>query len=154
MFALQKHYGPLIRCLHASTSQAISIALEEWGLTASQGHTLGYLSQCPRPPCPRDIEEAFHLSHPTVSGILTRLEKKGFLRLDADRQDRRCKRVYLLPKGQQVHQRMQQTIDETEARLVAGFSGEEQARFLDFLERAIQNMARESQTIPKEEQSE
>ncbi len=141
MISLQKHYGALIRHLHTSTNQTVSTALDEWGLTAAQGHILGYLASRQDPPCPRDIEVVFHLSHPTVSGLLARLEKKGFVELRSDPQDRRCKRIYTLPKGQELHLRMRQTIDDTEARLVAGFSREEQAQFMDFLERAIENVS-------------
>lgn len=153
VIALTKHYGPLIRCLHISTSHAITAAMEECGLTASQGHTLKYLSMCQEPPCPRDIEEVFHLSHPTVSGLLTRLEKKQFIELRPDSKDRRYKRVYLLPKGREVHQRILQIIDETEARLVTGFTQEEQREFMDFLERAIENMGQSAPDFLKEEEN-
>ena len=137
---MQNHYGPLLRTLHCCTDQAMTLALEEMELTAAQGHIMGYLAHHSEPPCSRDIEEAFHLSHPTVSGLLSRLEKKGFLEFRCDEHDRRCKRIYVLPKGRQCQQTMHQTILATEQRLVRGFSEEEQVQFLAFLERAIANM--------------
>ena len=109
-------------------------------LTSAQGHIMGYLAHRGQPPCPKDIEEAFHLSHPTVSGLLSRLEKKGFVELRTDDQDRRCKRVYVLPKGKECHETMHQTIESIENRLVSGFSPEEQQQFEAFLDRAIANM--------------
>ena len=48
--------------------------LASMDLTSAQGHIMGYLAQRSQPPCSRDIEETFHLSHPTVSGLLSRLE--------------------------------------------------------------------------------
>lgn len=115
-------------------------ALAQMDLTAAQGHIIGYLAHRPQPPCCRDLEEEFHLSHPTVSGILARLEKKGFLEFRSDPADRRCKRICLLPKGMECDQRIRETIRANEARLVQGFSGEEQRLFSDFLDRAISNM--------------
>lgn len=109
-------------------------------LTAAQGHIMGYLTHCQSPPCPRDVEEVFHLSHPTVSGILSRLEKKGFLELHPDENDRRCKRIYILPKGHQCHETMHQTILNNENRLVQDFTEEEKRIFSDLLTRAIANM--------------
>ena len=133
-------YGHAIRVLHWCTDQAISNALAKMDLTAAQGHIIGYLAHRKQPPCSRDIEEAFHLSHPTVSGLLARLEKKGFVEFRPDAQDRRCKRIYLLPKGWECDEKIHETILQNEKRIVQDFSEEEQAQFAAFLERAIRNM--------------
>ena len=148
------HYGHQARILHWCTDQAITKALEEMDLTSAQGHIMGYLSHSPAPPCPRDIEEAFHLSHPTVSGLLSRLEKTGFVELRTDTHDRRCKRIYVLPKGKECHEKMHQTIESIENRLVSGFSPEEQQQFESFLDRAIANMGGDPhKSKPKEEET-
>ena len=73
------HYGHLLRILHWCTDQSMTNALENMELTAAQGHIMGFLAHRKEPPCPRDIEEEFQLSHPTVSGLLSRLEKKGVI---------------------------------------------------------------------------
>lgn len=149
---MQSHYGHLIRILHWCTDQSMTAALEEMDLTAAQGHIMGYLSHQDQPPCPRDVEEAFHLSHPTVSGILSRLEQKGFITLQTDPNDRRCKRIYIQPKGSECHQTMHQIIQSNECRLVQDFTLEEKKLFTAFLQRAIANMGGgPCKSIPKEE---
>ncbi len=115
-------------------------ALEKMELTAAQGHIMGYLAHHSTPPCPRDIEAEFQLSHPTVSGLLSRLEQKGFIQLRTDPADRRCKRIYVLPKGTECHELMHHTIQENESRIVQGFTPEEQEQFARLLHRAITNM--------------
>lgn len=137
---LDKHYGPMIRILHCRTSQSVTNALEAMELTSAQGHIMGYLAHHATPPCHRDIEEAFHLSHPTVSGLLARMEKKGFIELRTDENDRRCKRIYVLQKGKECHEVIQKTIQCTEKRIVRDFTPEEQAQFASLLERAVFNM--------------
>ena len=137
---MNPHYGHLVRILHWCTDQIMTAALDEQELTASQGHIMGYLSLQAEPPCPRDIEEAFHLSHPTVSGILSRLEQKGFLQLCPDPNDRRCKRIHVLPKGTQCHDTMHRIIRENEQRMVQDFTPEEKEQFAVLLQRAISNM--------------
>ena len=137
---MRPRYGHLLRILHWCTDQTMTAALEKQELTSAQGHIMGYLSRQPEPPCPKDIEEAFHLSHPTVSGLLSRLEQKGFIRLCPDPADRRCKRIYLQPKGTQCHDTMLRTILENESRMVQGFTLEEQEQFAAYLQRAIANM--------------
>ena len=140
VIVLQKHYGPRLRILHSCTDQAITGALEQMDLTASQGHIMGYLAHRDTPPCSRDIEDHFQLSHPTVSGLLARLEKKGFIQFQPDEVDRRCKRIYILPKGRECIDTMRRTIDEHEQRMVQGFTPEEREQFLNLLKRAIENM--------------
>ena len=137
---MQKHYGHLLRILHWCTDQTVTSALCEMDLTAAQGHIMGYLAHRKQPPCSRDIEEAFHLSHPTVSGLLARLEKKGFIAFRPDEQDRRCKWIYVLPKGQECNEKIHNIILCNERRIVQGFTEEEQAQFAAFLERATKNM--------------
>ena len=132
--------GHYARVLHRCTDQAMTAALAEMDLTAAQGRILGYLTRRETPPCSRDIEDEFHLSHPTVSGLLSRLEKKGFLEFRPDPQDRRCKRIYILPKGQQCNDLMHATIRSTEEKLVEGFTDAEKELFSQFLNRAIANM--------------
>lgn len=137
---METHFGRMIRILHWCTDQSMTAELEKMELTAAQGHIMGFLSHRQTPPCPRDIEEEFHLSHPTVSGILSRLEQKGFIELKTDPNDRRVRRIYILPKGEECHGRMHRVITGNEDRLVTGFTPEEKELFIQFMNRAIENM--------------
>ena len=137
---MQSHYGRLARILHWCTDQTMTAELEKMELTAAQGHIMGYLAHAEDPPCPRDIENEFHLSHPTVSGLLSRLEQKGFIELRIDDNDRRSKRIYVLPKGAECHDRMHRVIESNECRMVEGFTEAEKEQFTRLLTRAIRNM--------------
>ena len=130
----------MARILHWCTDQAITRALEEMDLTSAQGHIMGFLSHSKEPPCPKDVEETFQLSHPTVSGLLSRLEKKDFIEFRPDPHDRRSKRIYILPKGRECQERMHQAITNIENQLISGFTPEEQRQFESYLERAIANL--------------
>ena len=140
MSPLKAYYGHRIRILHWVAGQTMSATLASMDLTASQGHILAFIAHSPQPPCPRDMEEAFQLSHPTVSGLLNRLEKKGFIRCAPDLADRRCKRVSLDAKGRECLAKMDATIAENERRMVENFTEEEKRQFADLLDRAIINM--------------
>ena len=133
-------YGHRFRMLHWCTDQIMTDALAKMDLTASQGRIMGYLARQGEPPCAKDIEEHFHLSHPSVSGTLSRLEKKGFIAFLPDEVDRRCKRIHILPKGMECHERMEQVIIGIEQQIVSGFSDEERAQFSSLLDRATYNM--------------
>ena len=134
------HFGHYLRILHGCTDQFMSAAVARMELTPVQSRVMGYLAHRSEPPCAKDVEEEFSLSHPTVSGILSRLEKKGFVEFRPDPQDRRCKRIYVLEKGMEHIDQIRRTIHENEERIVRDFSQEEKALFAQFLERAIRNM--------------
>ena len=140
MIILRTRYGHYTRILHWCTDQAITTALAQMDLTASQGRIMGFLAHQDQPPCSRDIEEVFHMSHPTVSGLLSRLEKKGFIEFCPDEADRRVKRIFILPKGRECLELMHDTIRQIESQMVQDFTPEEQEQFSDLLIRAIRNM--------------
>lgn len=135
-----KHFGPRFRILHWCTDQQTTDALAQMDLTSSQGRILGFIARSETPPCPRDIEDFFGLSHPSVSGTLARLEKKGFLEFRADALDHRCKRIFLSEKGAQCHSRIMRIIDGIERQIVTDFTAEETAQFSALLNRAIHNL--------------
>lgn len=147
-----RHYGYMVRVLHCLTSQAVNNALADMDLTSAQGHILGYLVHCGQAPCPKDVEEEFQLSHPTVSGLLSRMEKKGFIALNPDPDDRRCKRIVLTQKGWELDEIIRNAIRETEERIIQGFTEGEAAQFADFLARAAQNMG--GDILPKDNKEE
>ena len=76
----------------------------------------------------------------TIYTMLSRLEKKDFIQLQPDETDRRCKRIYLLPKGREFTERIHRTILETETQMVQGFTEAEVEQFCTLLGRAITNM--------------
>ncbi len=129
-----------IRHLHLATEQAMNEALSQMELTSSQGCAMGFLFHQVTPPMAGDFEKAFHLSHASASGILSRLEKKGFIAFRTDPQDRRCKRIETLPKGEACHDHMHAAMDEINERMTHNFTKAERETFSRLLDRAIQNM--------------
>ena len=142
-------FGRIFRSLDCALGRKMDQALSGMELTFSQGHIIGYLAHCKTPPCAKDIEDRFHLSHPTVSGLLARLEKKEFIALREDPEDRRRKLVYILPKGRQCSETMGAVIQNGDKQLLEGFTSEEAAQFQDYLFRALHNVCPDFD--PKEE---
>ncbi len=114
--------------------------LQELELTSAQGYLIGYLTHAKEPPCARDFELKFGLSHATVSGILSRMESKGFLTFQPDAKDRRIKRIHLLEKGHACSKEIAKRIDANEQTMTAGFTEAELAQFREYLNRAIENL--------------
>ena len=136
----EEYLGHSIKKLHFLMEQAINQRLLEMDLTSAQGHVIGFLRRSKEPPCAKDLETAYGLSHATVSGILSRMEAKGFIEQRPDSRDRRVKRIFLLERGLACSQSIWQHIEESERTMSAGFSPEEQAQLRTFLSRAISNL--------------
>lgn len=122
--------------------------LLDFELTPSQARIVGYLIHSETPPCARDVEAFFDLSHPTVSGILSRMEAKGFIEMRPDANDRRIKRIYPLEKCNACYERIRDCIVDNEKQMVLGFSQEEDEQFKHFLQRAIENLGQKAQHDP------
>ena len=137
---MPRHIGPKFRILHWCTDQLLNEALAKMDLTSSQGRIIGFIARQSAPPCCRDLEQTFQLSHPSVSGTLSRLEKKGFLEARPDPDDHRLKRLYLLPKGLECHKQLHFTIQSIEEQIVQGFTPEEAELFSQLLTRSMANM--------------
>lgn len=122
--------------------------MSDFELTPSQARIVGFLIMSKTPACARDVEAFFALSHPTVSGILSRMEAKGFIEMRPDETDRRIKRIYPLDKCFACYDRIRFCIEDNEKQMVVGFSEEEEALFKSFLQRAIDNLGQKAQHNP------
>lgn len=81
-----RHLGHRVRILSQAIRQAIDRKLCDLDLTGQQSFIIRYLSERQGEVVyPKDIERRFNLTHPTVSGLLQRLESKGFLTCEPDR---------------------------------------------------------------------
>lgn len=132
--------GHYFKILGSDLEQIMNREMQKMDLTAAQSHIIGYLTHRPDPPCARDLEDFFRLNHATISGLLSRMEAKGFIEVRPDPRDRRIKRLYLLQRGVACSERTRDVIDENEQLIVRGFTPEEQVLFMDFLQRAAENL--------------
>ena len=115
--------GFLIKNIHESTKRAGNNAMSELGLTLAQIRVLGYIySRGNKKTAQKDIETFLSVSHPTVVGLLKRLEKKGLIRFEADSDDRRVKNIRLTEKEHALRDEMNSRHRKLGAVLTNGMS--------------------------------
>lgn len=141
-----KHMGRYFKVMQIRMEHDLNRKLQELDLTSAQGHIIGYLTHAKEQPCARDLEQFFGLSHPTVSGLISRMEVKGFIEVRPDTLDRRVKRLFLLEKGMSCSRQIQQCIEENERQMLQGFTPEEAELFRGLLCRAVKNMCPEAES--------
>lgn len=139
-------YGQKVKALSCAFNRLINAHSAAMELTGAQGMILGYLAHHQdNPVYPKDIERHFDLSHPTVSGLLQRLESKGFITFTVAPQDRRCKCIAMTQKALDNDARVRALMQSVDEQLVQGFTPEERWQFWNLLSRAAENV-----TPPKE----
>lgn len=130
-----------IKRISNALDRRVTLELEDMDLTSSQGMILGYLHRRRGEDVyPVDIGKHFGLSHPTVTGLLQRLEAKGFLTYCSDSTDRRKKRICLTERAEDCHQRIHGRFAETEAMLTKAMTPEELAVLTELLDRMLEKL--------------
>ena len=136
-----QNLGPRLRHLSNRITQYMDQQFLALDLTSTQSFILHHLVLHEGEQIyPKDIEKRFHLTHPTVSGILQRLESKGFISILPDPDDRRCHRIALTDKGRLCQQDIQAHIDAMEQAMTSGMTDAEQAQLHDLLARLTDNL--------------
>lgn len=114
--------------------------LKRHGLTLTQTRVMGFLAEMGGQVTQKEIEEDLQVSHPTVVGLVSRMEQKGFVTTCPDLMDRRNKLVKLTDRALEIDQVIDMTVQQHDAELLRGFSEEEQETLKRFLERIICNL--------------
>ena len=88
----------------------------------------------------KDLESVFSVRRSTMSTIILRMEKKGFLTRESVSYDARLKKLVLTEKGEQVHSLIEFGITDTEKKLTAGLSEEEKQTLCHLLGKLRSNL--------------
>lgn len=136
--------GFKIKTISKLLTQNMTNSITSLDLTSSQAIVLGYLcyrAHRQETVYPRDIERHFSFTHPTVSGLLQRLEAKGYLRFEPSPEDRRCKQILVTKRALEANQQVLAHLAASEQRLIRDMSPVEITQLHSLLDRMIQNLS-------------
>lgn len=115
--------------LHRAFKKRMDLMLAEQELTGVQFGVLAALTRMEKSGrqeiSQRDLELVTHLGHPTLTEIVTRLEKKGYLRCEQSRKDRRVKSIRATERAFGLESLVAQVESDSLQWLCRGLSGEE-----------------------------
>jgi len=89
-----------------------------------------------------ELAERLQNTPATITKMLQRMEKAGFVQRRADANDQRVSRVYLTEAGRAIQSQVQEVRDTMEADTFAGFSDEERPLLRTFLQRIRYNLTK------------
>ncbi len=142
--------GLLTKSINLAIEKERNRYLAEYGLTAAQSDVMQYLTIAHTRGIEInqvDIERELHLSNPTVTGILKRLEAKGFVVKNESQKDHRYKSVFVTEQAMKVYRRSGHNKEHIEEYLMRGLTQEQRDGAIAALEVMLENMQELNSTV-------
>lgn len=134
--------GFLFKQINTVYEKDINNQLKGIGITSSQCEVLDYLFHCDKEEVnQRDIEKALNLKNPTVTGLLQRLDEKGYVLIVPNTKDKRKKNVYLTEKAYDIQRRMEADRRRIDKNLTLGMTRREVQALQKMLNRVLYNVS-------------
>ena len=129
---LKNDVGYLIKSINDKLKVRADAELKQYHLTMSQSRVLVYLRSQGGQATQKEIEIFLDVAHPTVVGLVSRMEQNGYVTCWPC-EDGRNKYVKLTPQAEAIDKDMQRNQLENEERLLAPLSPEDRERLRDLL---------------------
>lgn len=124
--------------------QHLNKKADQLGLTAVQLRVLGELSRLEafgtKEVNQRDLEQAEQVTHPTMTEMIKRLEKKGFVTCTTSATDRRYKKISCTERSKNLYLELAQADESITKMICAGLSAKEKAELIRFTDRMLDNI--------------
>lgn len=136
---LKSDVGYLIKSINDKLTVKADAELKQFNLTISQCRVLLYLSSRGGQGTQKDIETFLGVSHPTVVGLVSRMEQNGYV-MCWPCEDGRNKNVKLTPKAEDIDKDMKKNMQANEQKLLEPLSPEEREKLRDLLLKVVQHL--------------
>ena len=118
-----------------------NIEMKELDLTKTQTDVIRFLNDnSDKKNTQRDIELGLKLSNPTISGILNRMEEKGFVKRVVDESNKKCKIIELTHKSHETLIQIKSKAILIETRMSEGMTMDEKILFNRLMDLVLYNL--------------
>lgn len=125
--------GCLLKMITDKIKMQADASLAQHDLTLTQSRVLGYLARNGGEATQKEIEGFLQVSHPTVAGVIGRMEQKGFVSCRPDPADKRSKLVCQTPRAAEIAHQMQETVAAAEQQMLRSLTPQQIAVLEDAL---------------------
>lgn len=137
-----KPVGFMIKQINNVFEKELNERLKDTGITSSQCAVLDFLFHTSKEEISqRDVEKGLNLKNPTVTGILKRLDVKGYILCVPNTEDKRKKNIYLTEKAYDIQRRMEADRKKLDKELTRGMTKREIEALRKNLEKLLYNIA-------------
>lgn len=133
--------GYMLKIVNDALEKKANETLRNEDLTLSQLKVLGFINTKEEgKTTQKELEDALAVSHPTINGILKRLEAKGIIVSELSVNRRMTKIVELTETGKEILKKTESHRLEHEKRLSKNLSAEEKASLLFYLKKVYEGL--------------
>ena len=127
----EKNVGFMIHLIHESLGRLLDEKLSVMAfLRARKGQPVSIT----------EIKEELGVSAPTALGLVRRLEKKQYVSVYTDKRDQRVRLVVYNNQHLEPVEKSFVNASSVEEQMMSGFTSEEREQFIEYLNRAYQNI--------------
>ena len=144
MDGMKKGIGFYARVIHNQIEKKSNSYLRDMGLTQTQGDVLVFIvfaKKKGKQIKQKDIEDYFHISNPTVSGLLDRLEQKDLIIRKKTPDDKRIHYIEPTEQGMALDETMFNIVKKTEQDMLDGIDPQTAEYGFEFLSQVFSNHA-------------
>ena len=120
-----KDIGVLLKLITDKMKSDADTDLKQYNITFTQSRTLVCLREHGGQATQKELEEYLCVSHPTIVGIISRMERSGYVVSWFDPNDKRSKIISITDKAEALGEQMRQITSQKEKALVRGLSDEQ-----------------------------
>ena len=137
----QAPLGYKFKRIHELFKARMNVDLKRDDLTFSQSEILIYLMrQQDHAVNQQELCDAIQVSHPTMIGLINRMEKKELVTRRVDSVNRRNRYIELTPKAREIMTKTQAQKEQNDRKIVYGFTPEEEQMLNQLLSKVYENM--------------
>ncbi len=119
---LDRDIGYLIKNINDKLKAKADADLKQYNLTLAQSRVFAFLHTNGGQATQKEIEVFLEVSHPTVVGIVSRMEQNGHVTTWIDEQDKRNKIVKLTEQAETLGMDMEHDISVNEEKMLSSLS--------------------------------
>ncbi len=143
---------PMLKQIHVNSEKYINNILKDKDITLSQGRVLGFIYKSENSIASfKSVEELLSVAQSTTVGIVSRLEKKGFVEVFASPTDKRMKMLKLTALGEQTIEYLMSIFNTIEEDIFKDFSLAEKLMLIQLLKKIKFSQERNPAIENKEE---
>lgn len=136
----KKDIGYLIKNINDRLKVKADADLKRYHLTLTQSRVLAFLHEKGGQATQKEIELFLEVSHPTVVGLVSRMEQNGHLTTATDQSDKRNKLVSLTPQAHALGKELEQHIQSNEKALLSSLTPEQTGQLKELLQVLAHNL--------------
>lgn len=129
----------LLREVNKIHTNKINAVLDEFNMHKGQPRLLHLLIEHDGVP-QSNLSKEMHITPATVSAMVKRMEKRGFVVRKRDAVDERVSNVYITDEGKAMHEKLQSQKFNMENYVFAGFDNKEKEQMEKYLKRILENL--------------